>query len=97
LQLEAPALDVFKIDGLAVLVFLLAGVYILLSRRQRQPWVFGLYAILMCVVPVSTGVLIAATRYVVVVFPVFLLLGEKLERGRWSDALVALLFTLQVL
>lgn len=97
LQLEAPALDVFKIDGLMVLLFFTLGVILLLPRRSRIPWTAGVFAILMCVVPVATGMLISATRFMAAVFPGFLLLGEQEPPRWWYRPLLALWFTLQIL
>lgn len=98
LQLEAPVLDVYKIDALLLLFFLGCGIYLLLSRRSKIGWALGLYAVLMCVIPVSTGLLISVSRFLAVVFPVFLLLGEALaERDELFGLCAALLFTLQVI
>lgn len=92
LQLEAPALDVYKLDAVLSLLFLGCGVYLL----RRTPRVWGVYTLLMCLMPLSSGLLISMGRYLVVVFPVFLLLGEKLERRGAYDLARALFFALQV-
>jgi hypothetical protein len=97
LQLEAPVLDVYKIDGLMVLFFLGCGLYLLLPHRSRVPWLLGVYAILMCIVPVGTGMLISATRFMAGVFPVFLLLGEQPGGRSWLRLLTVLWFALQIL
>lgn len=94
MQINAPALDVFKIDGLLMLFFLGCGIYLLWKQPVKA---LGLYAILMSVAPALTGMLISGTRYIVVVFPVFLLLGQKLERREPYDLLRILWFTLQIL
>ncbi len=95
LQISSPSLDVFKIDGLLMLFFLACGVYLLWKTPFKS---FGIYAILMCLLPVLTGMLISGTRYVAVVFPVFLLLGEKLDRRDGPyHLLLAAWFALQIL
>lgn len=93
LQLEAPVLDVFKLDAALLLLFIGCGVYML----WKYPKAWGLYTILMCLAPLSTGLLVSGGRYVLVIFPVFLLLGAVLERRGWYDLLRALFFTLQIL
>lgn len=94
LQISAPSLDVYKIDGLLMLFFLGCGIYMLWKLPSKS---YGIYTILMCVMPVLTGMLISGTRYIVVVFPVFLLLGQKLARREYYDLLRILWFTLQIL
>lgn len=93
LQINGPELDVYKIDGLMILFFLGCGIYMLWKLPSKS---YGIYTILMCVVPVLTGMLISGTRYIGVVFPVFLLLGQKLENREAYDLLRILWFTLQI-
>ena len=96
-QLEAPVLDVFKIEALLVLVFLGCGIYLLLRRGSPYPKALAVYAILLSLMPVSTGLVTSSARYLVVIFPVFLFLGEKLAHTRWFELVCALWFALQVL
>ena len=79
LQLEAPYLDVFKLDAVFVLLFMACGIYMLWKWPNKD---FGIYTLLMVIVPVSTGMLISAQRFMLVVFPVFLLAGEVLQSER---------------
>ena len=97
LNLEAPVLDVFKIDALLLVLFLGCGVYLLLRRGSRMPRAFGLYVLLMSVIPVATGSLVSVSRMLAVIVPVFFLLGEKLEHSEWFGMLCGLWFALQVI
>jgi hypothetical protein len=94
LQISGPELDVFKLDGIFMLAFLALGIYMLWKLPSKS---YGIYTILMCLVPVLTGMLISGTRYIVVVFPVFLLLGRMLEKREAFDLTRTLFFTLQIL
>ena len=95
LQLESPGLDVFKIDALLLVGFLICGAWMLRRPATRA---LGVYTLLMCALPVSTGLLVSVSRFLAVVFPVFLLLGQQMERRKGSyDLLRAAFFTLQVL
>lgn len=96
-QLEAPVLDVFKIEALLVLLFLGSGIYLLVRRGSPYPKALAVYAILLSILPVSTGLVTSSARYLVVIFPVFLFLGEKLSGSRWFELLCAVWFALQVL
>jgi len=96
-QLEAPALDVFKIEAVLALLFLACGVYLLLRRRTVFPKSMAIFTIVMCIIPVSTGLLTSTARYLAVIFPVYLMLGEKLSNSRWFNLLCARWFALQVL
>lgn len=99
-QLAAPVLDVFKIDAVLLLFFLGCGIYLLFSNRWRVTgwgWVLGLYVVFMCVIPISNGMLMSVSRFLSCLFPVFLVLGEKLEQHEDLYTLAAgLMFALQV-
>ncbi|MBE0698288.1 MAG: hypothetical protein IH586_15320 [Anaerolineaceae bacterium] len=93
IQLEAPVLDVYKIDAVLVLLFIACGIYILWKWPVKA---FGIYTLLMVIIPISTGMLISASRFLLVVFPVFLLLGEKLKEKEGYEFARILGFALQV-
>jgi len=93
LQLEAPVLDVYKLDALFILLFLACGVYLLVKWPEKS---LGVYTILMAAVPVSTGMLISGQRFMLVVFPAFLLLGSKLKSPGGFELVRGLCFALQV-
>lgn len=93
MQVNAPALDVYKIDAAVILLFLVCGIWML----RRYPRAYGIFTILMSVIPVLTGLVTGGTRYVLAIFPVFLLLGERLENRRWFELVLVLSFTLQIL
>lgn len=87
----------FKIEAVLALLFLACGVYLLLRRRTVFPKSMAIFTIVMCIIPVSTGLLTSTARYLAVIFPVYLMLGEKLSNSRWFNLLCALWFALQVL
>jgi hypothetical protein len=93
-NLQSPALDVFKIDLVLTLVFLIAASYLLWKWPLKA---YGIFALLMILLALSTGLLVSISRYLLVSFPVFILLGEKLKRGKWFDLTTAVFFALQVI
>lgn len=92
-NINGPALDVFKIDLLLVSVFLLISLYLLWKWQVKA---YGVFALLMCLMPLSTGSLVSVSRFLVVIFPVFILLGEKLSHRQGYTALRAVWFALQI-
>ncbi|MGE5250199.1 MAG: hypothetical protein ACM3QS_08285 [Bacteroidota bacterium] len=92
-NLQGPALDVFKIDLVLFAIFLLCSVYILWKWPLKA---HGVFALLMCLLPAYTGLLVSMSRYLAVVFPVFILAGEKLENRNAYLAIAATFFALQV-
>jgi hypothetical protein len=93
-NLQSHVLDVFKIDLVLTILFLIAGFYILWKWPVKA---YGIFALLMILLQLSTGLLISISRYLLVSFPIFILLGEKLKRGKWYDFTVAAFFALQVI
>ncbi|HEY6074372.1 MAG TPA: mannosyltransferase family protein [Anaerolineales bacterium] len=92
-NLAGPSLDVFKIDLVLFLLFLASSLYILWKWKWKA---FGVFALLMCFLPVYTGLLVSVSRYLAIVFPVFILLGEKLKGRNAYLALMAVWYALQV-
>ncbi|HUH96036.1 MAG TPA: hypothetical protein VLZ89_01670 [Anaerolineales bacterium] len=87
-------LDVFKIDLALTILFLICGLYILGKWKIKA---YGVYAVLMILLALSTGLLVSISRYLLVSFPVFILLGQKLKRREWFDLAAAVFFALQVI
>ncbi len=83
-NLASPVLDVFKIDLVILILFLLCSLYLLWKWPVKA---FGIFALTLCLLPIFTGLLVSVSRYLVIVFPVFILLGEKLERREGYDFL----------
>lgn len=94
LNLSGPALDVYKIDALLLLLFLGCGIYMLVRWPVKA---YGLFVIVACLIPLATGLLVSVSRFLAVLFPVFLLLGEKLQGGFNYRALRAGWFALQTI
>jgi hypothetical protein len=93
-NLQGPALDVFKIDLVLTLIFLIGSIYLLWKWPLKA---YGIFALLMILLALSTGLLVSISRYLLVSFPIFILLGEKLKRGKWFDLTAAAFFALQVI
>jgi len=91
-NLNGPGLDVFKLDAVLAVLFL-AGGLILLVKYPAKVW--GIFAVLMVVVPVSTGSLVSLSRFLALVFPVFLLAGERLKNREAYGAVFMLSLALQ--
>ena len=92
-NLMGPSLDVYKIDFVLSILFLLCGLYILWKWPTKA---FGIVSILLVMLPVGTGLLVSLSRYLLIAFPVFILIGEKLKRQEWYNAMLAVCFALQV-
>jgi len=92
-NLQGPHLDVFKIDLVIFLLFFLCSLYLLWKWPYKA---YGIAALLMCFLPVYTGLLVSVSRYMLIIFPVFILLGEKLENHNAYTALRAVWFALQI-
>ena len=93
-NLQGASLDVFKIDLVLTVIFLLGSIYLLLKWPLKA---YGIFALLMILLALSTGLLVSISRYLLVSFPIFILLGEKLKRGKWFDLTAAAFFALQVI
>lgn len=93
-NLTGPSLDVFKIDLVFLVIFVLCSIYMLWKWPVKA---YGIFALLMCLLPVFTGLLVSVSRYLAVIFPVFIMLGEKLERREGYDFLKAAWFALQII
>jgi hypothetical protein len=93
-NLSGSSLDVFKIDFILVILFLVFSIYIVSKWPIKA---FGIFAVLMVILSVATGLLVSVSRFLLVTFPVFVLLGEKLKRQEWYNALVAVCFALQII
>ena len=93
-NLSGAVLDVFKIDLVLTILFLIASFYLLWKWPIKA---YGVFALLMILLPLSEGLLVSISRYLLVSFPIFILLGDKLKRGKWYDFTVAVFFALQII
>ena len=93
-NLRGPALDVFKIDLVLTILFFICSLYMLWKWPIKA---YGVFALLMILLALSTGLLVSISRYLLVSFPIFILLGSKLKRREWFDMATAVFFALQVI
>ena len=84
----------FKIDLVLTVLFFIASLYLLWKWPVKA---YGIFALLMIVLAVSTGLLVSISRFLLVSFPIFIFLGKKLKRGKWFDIAAAVFFALQVI
>jgi hypothetical protein len=94
LQLNSDYGRVIRIDTALALLFLVAGVIMLWKFPSRA---FGVYTLGMLAIPLCISRMVSLSRYIAVLFPVFILLGA-INRPRWVYRLLCLLFfTVQIL
>jgi Gpi18-like mannosyltransferase len=93
-NLSGPSLDVFKIDLILVTLFLLCSLFVLKKYKVKA---FGIFGLLMCLMPLATGSLISISRFMLVIFPVFIFLGEILEKREYFYGLMCVWFALQII
>ena len=92
--IQSPALNPRQLDAVFWIVFLLitlVGMWKLPSR------LYGVYALAQLALPIASGTFFSASRLIVVIFPVFIMLAQLLRsRQSWLKIVLALLFTLQI-
>lgn len=93
-NLNGPGLDVFKIDLILTLVFILFSVFILVRWQDKFP---GFYALSLSSMPIASGLLVSVSRYLLPVFPVFILWASLFKRDDIYDMFRFLLFSLQII
>jgi len=93
-NLQGLSLDVFKIDFILIILFLICSIYMLWKWPIKA---YGIFALIMCIMPLATGLLVSMSRELVVIFPIFILLGEKLKRREGYLFLQAAWFALQII
>lgn len=92
-NLSAPVLDVYKFDLLFTLIFIAASIFILVKWPVKS---VGLLALALSITPIASGLLVSASRYLLLVFPVFVFFGKRLEKSAFYDPVRVFLFTLQI-
>lgn len=91
---STPTADVYKMD---VFLWVLFVLLLLLGFRKISAGGMHIYTLLMLLIPVATGTFFSASRFLVVVFPIFILLAEWLKSGFWRWLILAVFFALQTL
>ena len=92
-NLSSPVLDVFKIDLGFSLIFIAISIVILIRWPEKS---IGLLSLALSLMPLASGLLVSASRYLLLVFPVFMFAGSRFEKSRYYDPLRAIMFTLQI-
>ncbi len=92
-NLASPYLDVYKIDLVLTLIFVAISLAILVKWPVKS---FGLLALSLSVLPVASGLLVSVSRYLLLVFPVYVYAATKLEKPEVYDTVRFIFFALQV-
>ncbi len=93
-NLRGAGLDVFKIDLVLTILFFICGLYILWKWPMKA---YGIFVVMTILLALSSGLLASVSRFLLILFPIFILLGEKLKSGKWFDLTAAAFFALQVI
>ncbi len=93
-NLRGSGLDVFKIDLVLTILFFICSLYILWKWPIKA---YGVFALLLILLALSTGLLASISRFLLVSFPIFIFLGNKLKRREWFDMATAVFFALQII
>ena len=85
--------DVFKLDAFLTFLFIGLSIYALF----RLPSIaYGIFALLILLVPVISGTSVSMTRYIAVIFPAFIALVRCLKKEIWIYSVAAIFFAIQV-
>lgn len=82
---------------LDALLWLLFFVVTIIGMWQLPSKIYGIYALMQLIIPISTGSFFSAARFLVVIFPTFLILAKLLHRRSFRLIVITAFFTLQVL
>jgi Gpi18-like mannosyltransferase len=93
-NLASPFLDIYKIDLVLTIIFIAASIYILWKWPIKS---IGLLSLALSVMPIASGLLVSVSRYLLLVFPVFILFGEKLHKPQVYDLVRTICFSLQII
>ena len=93
LQLNGPGLDPFKLDFVLLILFLILT---LMMFRKPSLRAYSIYSLLLLALPVATALFVSISRYLAIIFPVFLYLGHILTEERSYRLVCTVSFALQV-
>jgi hypothetical protein len=85
--------DVYKIDSF--LTFLFVALSILALFKLPSP-AYGIYALIIILVPVISGTSVSMTRYIAVAFPAFVALVRTVKKEAVIYGLAAIFFAVQI-
>jgi hypothetical protein len=88
--LGALAAGRLPLDNLVDLAFVVVFVVLGIGLLARRRWSEGVFVLMGCLLPLSSGLLMSQRRYVWVLFPAFILLAQWGARS-WFDRLVLVL------
>lgn len=90
---QTPEASVFKFDSLLTALFLGLSIYALFVLPSPA---YGLFALLIILMPVLSGTSVSMTRYIGVAFPAFIALAKSLKREAFIYSLAAIFFAIQI-
>ena len=88
-----PGGDVFKIDAFLTYLFLALSIVALFNLQSIA---YGVFALLILLVPIISGTSVSMTRYIAVAFPAFMALGKLLKKETYIYGLAAVFFAVQI-
>jgi len=93
-QLSSVYQYTFRVDLVMYLLFIGATIYAFFKIRSKA---YGLSALAMLALPLMTGSWVSLSRFLVTIFPVFIILGWAARRRKLYFLLLAFFITIQVL
>jgi len=92
ISMQQTQIDI--IDLTFLLSFLIISVFILLKFPSKA---YGIYCLCMLALPLATGTYVSTSRHLALIFPVFIMLGDRFKSKHLFDFVTMLFFTLQIL
>ena len=92
LSMRQTKIDIIDITFL--LSFLALSIFILLKFPTRA---YGIYCLCMLALPIATGTYVSTSRHLVLIFPIFIMLGDLLKSRNMFVFVAMIFFTLQIL
>jgi hypothetical protein len=93
-MLVVPNADVFKIEALIWLMFFIITLWGV--KRLPSPGL-SIYTLAMLLMPVSTGSVTSVARYLLVIFPLFILLSDLIKSPFLRKLVLSISFSIQVM
>lgn len=88
---------VTQVDQFSVLLVLSLSIWMLIKEKKNEIWPLAIYSILLIIPTLFTGTLDSATRFTIVIFPVFIYLAYLLEdRKNLAKVIQVILMIIQL-